>query len=345
MAPFGRANGRAVDLYTLRNAAGMEVRVMTYGATVIQLLVPDRRGRPANVVLGLPTLADYVANNSPFPAGGPYFGSVIGRYANRIANGSFVLDGRTYDVGVNAAPSSLHGGIDGFDRKVWSAAVLPATRNRVGLELHYTSPHREEGYPGALSVDVTYALTNRNALRIGYRATSSKPTVLNLTNHTYWNLAGEGSGTIDDHVVRLNASHYTPIDAALLPTGEIAPVAGTPFDFTQSVAIGDRRYDHNWVLDRAPGSAKLIEAARVFDPGSGRTLEVLTTEPGIQLYTGNFLDGTLAGTSGKAYRLGDGLALETQHFPDSPNRPAFPSTVLRPGETFTSTTVFRLSVG
>ena len=343
-SPFGAAHGQTVDLYTLDNGAGMAVMVMTYGATVTQLHAPDRNGRSANVVLGLPTLADYVAKNSPSSLGGPYFGSIVGRYANRIANGTFTLDGRTYRVGVNVPPNSLHGGFDGLDHKVWTATVVPATRDRVGLELRCTSPDLEEGFPGELAVGVTYTLTDRNALQLDYRATTSETTVVNLTSHIYWNLGGEAAGPIDDHVVRLNASRYTPVDETFIPTGEIAPVAGTPFDLTRAKPIGSRRYDHNFVLDRAPGSTDLIEAAGVQHPASGRRLEVLTTEPGIQFYSGNFLDGTLAGTSGKAYRQRDGFALETQHFPDSPNRPNFPSTVLHPGETFRSTTVFRLSV-
>jgi aldose 1-epimerase len=334
--PFGSANDRVVHLFTLRNHAGMIVEVMTYGATITKLHVPDRDGHSANVVLGFPTLSDYVEKNSPPGGGGPYFGSIVGRYANRIANGRFTLDGRTHRVGVNIPPNSLHGGFDGFDHKVWTATVVPAALDSVGLELHYTSPDLEEGFPGSLSVEVGYTLTNRNALEIRYRATTSETTVVNLTNHTYWNLAGEGSGPIDEHFIRLNASHYTPVDETMIPTGEIAPVAGTAYDLTRSLAIGARRYDHNFVLDRAPSSTDLIEAARLSDPASGRVLEVLTTEPAIQLYTGNHLDGT--------YGPGDGLVLETQHFPDSPNRPHFPSTVLEPGVTFTSMTVFRLSV-
>jgi aldose 1-epimerase len=343
-SPFGAAHGQPVDLYTLDNGVGLAVMVMAYGATVTQLHAPDRNGRSANVVLGLPTLADYVAKNSPSSLGGPYFGSIVGRYANRIAKGTFTLDGRTHRVGVNAPPNSLHGGLDGFDHKVWTATAVPATRDRVGLELRCTSPDLEEGFPGELAVGVTYTLTGRNALELDYRATTSETTVVNLTSHIYWNLGGEAAGPIDDHVVRLNASRYTPVDEALIPTGEIAPVAGTPFDLTRAKPIGSRRYDHNFVLDRAPGSTDLIEAAGVQHPVSGRRLEVLTTEPGIQFYSGNFLDGTLAGTSGKTYRQRDGFVLETQHFPDSPNRPNFPSTVLHPGETFRSTTVFRLSV-
>jgi aldose 1-epimerase len=342
-SPFGTAHGQKVDLYTLDNGAGMVVMVITYGATVTQLFAPDRHGRSANVVLGLPTLADYVAKNSPSSLGGPYFGSIVGRYANRIAKGTFTLDGRTHRVGVNAPPNSLHGGLDGLDHKVWTATEVPATRGRVGLELSCTSPDLEEGFPGALAVGVTYTLTDGNVLQLDYRATTSETTVVNLTSHIYWNLGGEAAGPIDDHVLRIDASHYTPVDEALLPTGEIAPVAGTQFDFTRARPIGNGWYDHNFVLDRAPGSTGLIDAAGVHHPASGRRLDVLTTEPGIQFYTGNFLDGTLAGTSGKAYRQRDGFALETQHFPDSPNHPNFPSTVLHPGETFASTTVFRLS--
>jgi aldose 1-epimerase len=348
---------RAVDLYTMTNSAGMVVKIMTYGGSIQKLLVPDGNGHATNVVLGFATLAEYVAFNSPFPAGGPYFGSIIGRYANRIAKGRFRLDGATYQLPITNSPNSLHGGIDGFDNKVWAATpIVPPSQNSVGLKLHYTSPAGEEGYPGTLSTDVTYTLTNENALRIDYRATTDEPTIVNLTNHTYWNLAGEGTGTIDDHLLTLNASSYTPVDSTLIPTGEIASVAGTPLDFMKPTPIGarirdafsqleiGRGYDHNWVLKRQ-NSTSLAVAARVSEPTSGRVLDIYTTEPGMQFYSGNFLDGSRSGTSGKAYRQGDGFALETQHFPDSPNHPHFPSTVLRPGRVFSSSTIFQLTAG
>jgi aldose 1-epimerase len=345
-APFGTADGQAVSLYTLTNSSGMVVTIMTYGGIIQSVEVPDKNGHFDNVTLGFPTLADYVSSNRP------YFGALIGRYGNRIAGSTFTLDGVTYSLAPNDGPNSLHGGISGFDKKVWTPTVVPATEQSVGLELHYTSPHGEEGYPGTLSVGVTYTLTNGNELQIDYRATvSGEATVVNLTNHAYWNLAGEGSGTILDHVVTLNAGRYTPVDATLIPTGEIAPVAGTPFDFTGSTRIGARTpdtaqgYDHNFVLERpSPDDTSMMLAAHVREPSTRRTLAVFTTEPGFQFYSGGFLDGSLAGTSGNPYRQCDGFALETQHFPDSPNHSSFPSTVLRPGQVFESQTIYRFDV-
>ncbi len=342
--PFGRApDGTAVERYTLTSAAGLSVSVITWGACVQELWAPDRDGRLENVVLGFADLEGYVAHE------GHYFGATVGRYANRIGGAAFTLDGATFRLPANEGASSLHGGPAGFDRRVWTAAPGGGT----SVELRYTSPDGEMGYPGTLTVQVAYTLAG-HALRIDYEATTDRPTIVNLTNHTCWNLAGEGSGTISDHVLALTASRYTPVDADLIPTGEIAPVAGTPLDFREPAAIGSRirgghpqlvfarGYDHTWVLDRGQ-RGPLALAARVREPASGRTLEVETTEPGVQLYSGNFLDGTLIGTSGRAYRQGDGFALETQHFPDSPNRPEFPSTVLGPGGQFSSTTVYRLA--
>jgi aldose 1-epimerase len=347
--PFGTVDGQPVDLYTLTNSRGMEIKIMTYGGIIQSIKVPDWSGQMANVALGFSTLDDYVNQNSP------YFGALIGRYANRIAKGMFTLDGVTYQLPVNNGPNSLHGGLKGFDKRVWQATEVQAD-NAVGLMLSRVSPDGEEGYPGTLAVTVTYTLTNHNALRIHYRAMTDKPTIINLTNHTYFNLAGEGSGDVYDQKLRINADHYTPVDATLIPTGAIDPVAGTPLDFTSPTAIGERirdsfeqivlahGYDHNFVLNRpSPDDTSLILAASAHDPKSGRTLRIYTTEPGIQFYAGNFLDGSLVGTSGKVYRQSDGFALETQHFPDSPNHPNFPSTVLRPGQEFTSTTIYKFS--
>jgi aldose 1-epimerase len=346
-APFGTVNGQAVDIYTLTNANRMEVRILTYGGILQSIRVPDRRGRFANVTLGFDNLADYVARS-------PFFGAIIGRYANRIANGQFTLNGVTYHLPINNGPNSLHGGTVGFDKHVWAATPL-RSRTTVGLQLDLVSPNGDQGYPGTLATRVTYTLTNSGDIRMDYQAhlLDNIATVINLTNHAYFNLAGEGSGDVYGQRLQINARTYTPVDPTLIPTGAIDPVAGTPLDFTKSMAIGERiresfpqivigqGYDFNWVLNRRSGDRSLFLAARASDPGSGRVLEVLTTEPGIQFYSGNFLDGTLVGTSGRVYRQGDGFTLETQHYPDSPNHANFPSTVLNPGETFDSTTIYR----
>ena len=342
--------GERVARYTLTNGQ-VSVRVLTYGAVLQSIEVPDRHGRPANVTLGFDNLDGYVAANTV------YFGCVAGRYANRIADGRFTLNGITYHLPVNNEPNSLHGGTDGFDRRVWRAAPFTGV-DEAGLTLHLVSDDGDQGYPGRLSATLTYTVTMDNALRMDYEATTDATTIVNLTNHAYFNLAGEGTGTIDGHELFLNASRYTPVGPTLIPTGAIEPVAGTPMDFTVATPIGARNregfpqlvyaqgYDHNWVLDRVDDMLTGLEvAARVHEPGSGRVLTVLTTEPGIQFYGGNFLDGTLIGTSRRAYRQGDGFALETQHFPDSPNHAHFPSTVLRPGQTYRTTTIYQFGTG
>ncbi|MFF8976056.1 aldose epimerase family protein [Streptomyces cellulosae] len=339
---FGRlADGTRVDRWTLENG-GTRMEVLSYGGIVHSLEVPDRRGRYANVSLGLRTLEEYVASS-------PYFGALIGRYGNRIDKGTFTLGGTRYQLSVNDGENSLHGGAQGFDKRVWD--VEPFTRGSdVGLYLYYTAVDGEMGYPGTLRTKVTYTLTRDGDWRIDYEAVTDRPTVVNLTSHVYWNLAGEGSGSVLDHELSIPASRYTPVDAGLIPTGELAKVAGTPFDFRRAKPVGrdirtahrqllyGQGFDHNWVLDKGV-TARPGHAATLRDPASGRTLRIATNEPGLQFYSGNFLDGTLTGTGARIYRQGDGLCLETQHFPDSPNQPSFPSTVLRPGETYRTTTV------
>ena len=326
----------------------MEVKILTYGGILQSIRVPDRQGRFANVTLGFDNINDYIARS-------PFFGAIIGRYANRIAKGTFTLDGVTYHLPINNGQNSLHGGTVGLDKHVW-AATPSSDRNSASLQLDMTSPDGDQGYPGTLVVRVTYTLTSTNDILMRYRAHpgGSLATVINLTNHAYFNLAGEGSGDVYGQRLRINARTFTPVDATLIPTGAIDPVAGRPLDFTRSTAIGARiraadpqivigqGYDFNWVLNRpSPSDTSMILAARVQDPASGRMLDVLTTEPGIQFYSGNFLDGTLVGTGGRVYRQGDGFTLETQHYPDSPNHANFPSTVLRPGQQFDSTTIYR----
>jgi len=339
-------DGKSVDAFTLTNAKGLELRAITYGATIISLRVPDRQGHLDDIVLGYPTLAGYLEKS-------PYFGAIVGRYGNRIAKGRFTLDGKTYALATNNGPNHLHGGIKGFDKVVWSVDSSHQDSSAT-LTFSYTSPAGEEGYPGTLQARVTYTLTDQNELRVDYSATTDAPTPVNLTQHSYFNLAGAGTRDILGHELTIAADRFTPVDSTLIPTGEIALVAGTPFDFRTPTAIGARiaqndvqlkrggGYDHNWVLNRK--GPDLALAARLAEPTTGRTLEVFTTEPGIQFYSGNFLDGTITGKDGRVYQHRYGLCLETQHFPDSPNHSNFPSTILRPGQEYRSTTVFRFGV-
>ena len=348
-AVFGTTpEGEPVDLYTLINPSGMEVRAITLGGTITSIRVPDREGTFDDVALGFDDLEAYLKNP-------PFFGSIIGRYANRIARGRFVLDGKTYNLAINNPPNHLHGGNRGFNKVVWKAESFKKDET-VGIIFMHTSSDGDEEYPGNLSLRVTYTLTPLNALEVEYEASTDKATPVNLTQHTYFNLAGEGSRDILGHELTIHAGRYTPVDSTLIPTGELSSVEGTPFDFRMPTTIGARieandqqirfgnGYDHNYVLDRAPGESGLFPAAHVVEPTTGRMLDVSTTEPGMQLYTGNFLDGTLKGKGGHTYARRTGFCLETQHFPDSPNKPQFPDTILRPGETYRSKTVFTFSV-
>ncbi len=345
-ASFGKlADGAAVDIYTLKNAAGMEAAITTYGGRIVSLKTVGRDGKFADVVLGFDNLEGYLGDN-------PYFGALVGRYGNRIAKGHFKLDGKDYKLAVNNGVNSLHGGLKGFDKVLWTGREVPG--GDPSLELTYVSKDGEEGYPGTLTQKVTYTLTAANELKIDYSATTDQDTVVNVTNHSYFNLAGQGQGDVLGHVVQLSAAKFTPVDAGLIPTGELKSVEGTPFDFRQPTAIGARinaadeqiklggGYDHNFVVDGTPGTLRPV--ARVTEPVSGRVLEVSTTEPGVQFYTGNFLDGTVKGKGGVAYAKRSGFCLETQHFPDSPNHPDFPTTTLKPGAEYKSTTLFKFSV-
>ncbi len=348
MRHFGVTAARQdVMLYTLVNAKGSLLEISNYGGIITRLVLPDRDGKPSDVVLGFNTLDEYLKDS-------PYFGCLVGRYGNRIANGQFVLDGKKYALAKNndpgGMPCHLHGGNVGFDKVVWNATPLIENKT-AGLKLAYLSRDGEEGYPGNLAVEVCYWWTNEDELKIEYRATTDKPTPVNLTHHSYFNLKGEGNGDILGHVLTILAEKYTPVNPGLIPTGELAEARGTPFDFSQPTAIGARidadqpqlkyslGYDHNWVLKKRAGALEL--AATVSEPASGRAMEVWTTEPGLQFYSGNFLDGHLYGKSGKPHQFRHGFCLETQHFPDSPNQPKFPNTILKPGEKYESTTIYK----
>jgi aldose 1-epimerase len=341
---FGTREGRPVNLYTLKNAHGIEIKAMNYGGIIVSIRVPDRKGQFADVVLGHDKLEGYIPNP-------PYLGAIVGRYANRIANGTFTLDGKTYTLPKNDGPNTLHGGTTRtFDKVVWEAEPL---KGKNGVAFSYLSKDGEEGFPGNLKVKVTYTLTDSNELLIDYEATTDKATPINVSQHSYFNLAGQGTGDILDHEVMINADRFTPVDKNLIPTGELRPVKGTPMDFTTAMKIGARiddnyeqlqlghGYDHNYVLNRKGPGMQL--AARVYEPTSGRVLEVSTTQPAVQFYSGNFLDGTVTGKEDRVYKRRYGFCLETQHFPDSPNHPNFPSTILKPGETFHQKTSFKFS--
>ncbi len=349
-APFGKTpDGTPVEIYTLRNGKGMEARIMTYGGIVQSLKVADKNGNLGDVVFGFDNLDGYLS--PAYAKAGPFFGALIGRYGNRIAKGKFSLDGQEYTLPINNAPNCLHGGPEGFDKRVWKVVKADVGPRGPRLELSYLSKDGEEGFPGNLQVFATYTVTEDNALRLHFQATTDKDTICNLTHHSYFNL--HGSGDVLGYLVSINADRFTPVDSTLIPTGELEPVAGTPFDFRTPMAIGARikeddqqlkyanGYDDNWVLNHPPGKPGL--AARVEDPVSGRVLAVYTTAPGMQFYTGNFLDGTLTGKDGRVYQFRDAFAMEPQDFPDSPNHPNFPSCELKPGQTYKSTMIYKFS--
>jgi aldose 1-epimerase len=338
--PYGKLpDGRQVDLYTLTNANGLRVRLMNYGAITVGVEVPDRDGKLTDVTLGFDEFEQWLSNK-------PHFGSTVGRYANRIARGQFTLDGQTYTLAKNNGENHLHGGIKGFDKVLWRGEPVQ-TDDAVGVKFTYLSKDGEEGYPGNLNVTALYTLTNDNEFKAEFSATTDKPTIVNLAHHSYWNLAGAAAGDILGHELMLNADRYTPVDAGLIPTGELRRVAGTPMDFTEPTAIGARiaqvegGYDHNFVLRNQTGRVAL--AARVFEPKTGRVMEIYTDQPGIQFYSGNFLDGTITGKGGVVYQKHHGFCLETQHYPDSPNKPHFPSVVLRPGEKYKHVMIHKFS--
>ena len=345
--PFGNFNGVGVEMLTLTNKNGIEVRAITYGGIITSIKTPDRNGAMGDIVLGFNSIERYTSEH-------PFFGAIIGRYGNRIAKGRFTIDGHEYKLATNNGPNHLHGGTRGFDKHLWQVEVPPTAAGQTSVKFSYLSPDGDEGYPGTLKTAVSYTLTDNNELIVNYEAATDKTTHVNLTQHSYFNLAGEGSGDILGHELTIDADRYTPVDATLIPTGALAPVDGTPFDFRKSTAIGARieavdeqitngqGYDHNWVLNK--NGAGRQRAARVVEPKSGRTLEVATTEPGLQFYAGNFLDGTLSGKAGLPYTRRSGFCLETQHFPDTPNQKNFPTTLLKPGEQYKTETVFTFGV-
>ena len=344
--PFGEADGKKVTLFTISNQQGLSVKITNYGGIITSLIVPDKTGKPGDVVLGYDNLQGYLDKS-------PYFGSIIGRYGNRIAGGQFSLNDKTYVLAKNNNTNHLHGGVKGFDKVVWEAEVVREEK-AVKLVLKYLSPDGEEGYPGNLQVEVTYIIDERNQVRIDYRATTDAPTIVNLTNHSYFNLTGDPAQTILDHELMIKSDYFLPVDSTLIPMGELMKVTGTPFDFSKFRRIGDSidveqtqilrggGYDHCWVFTRSSNDPENLVS--LFDPSSGRLMEVITTEPGMQFYTGNFLDGTITGKGGVAYKFRSALCLETQHYPDSPNQPDFPSVTLNPGEEYLSSTIYRFSI-